>query len=562
MDLGVSYLRVSSKKQLNTGADVEKDGNSIGTQREYVTKKSVSLKVSITREFLDPGFSAQTIEKRKAFRDLLTYLKQHPEVKYVFIYMRSRAFRNYLEAGNTERQLNEMGVKLISAKEEFGEGVMADAMKAVTDVMNEVQVRLNGQDIAVKMLHKAENGGTNSMPRLGYLNGIKYVDGRRVNTIVVDEERRHFIVLAFELFASGRYSNVQSLCDKLTDMGLRMPRTGKPVSKQTMYKVLRSRYYLGYVLYKGMEYKGRHEALISEELFDRVQRVYETHSGYGNRNRTHHHYLKGLVICNGCKQRYYIQKSTGKGGGVYFYWLCGGYQDGVCDRRFIPIEVMELGVEEFYERSVTLPVEYRDAARKLATEAAMASDTLADDVQRELTQRLVKLDQREDYFLDLAADEQWPREKLNARVADIRLERRRIRRELEECSKPLDTGLKVLHTALDLLDEPARLYKLGDETVRTLLNRVFFTKLYVDTGKVVNGELRAPFEALTDGYTVELGQQTRGRTYRRSTPLETNRDAMPTHDASELGASLSELVDRAEAVRCLSMSTVVRVRGL
>src|SRR6184192_3707492 len=118
MDLGVSYLRVSSKKQLSTGADVEKDGNSIGTQREYVTKKSASLKVSITKEFIDRGYSAQTISKRKAFRDLLAYLKQHPEIKYVFIYMRSRAFRNYLEAGNTERQLNEIGVKLISAKEE------------------------------------------------------------------------------------------------------------------------------------------------------------------------------------------------------------------------------------------------------------------------------------------------------------------------------------------------------------------------------------------------------------------------------------------------------------
>jgi hypothetical protein len=126
----------------------------------------------------------------------------------------------------------------------------------------------------------------------------------------------------------------------------------------------------------------------------------------------------------------------------------------------------------------------------------------------------------------------------------------------------LSAVASVLHTALDLLDEPARLYKLGDETVRTLLNRVFFTKLYVDAGKVVNGKLRAPFEALADGYTVELSQQTRGRTYRRSTSLETNRDAMPTHDASGLGAFLSELVDRTQAVRCLSMSSLVRHQGL
>src|SRR5689334_12794978 len=118
----VSYLRVSSKRQMDTAADIDADGNSIATQRDYVGRKAAALGTGIRQEFLEPGTSAQTIEKRAVFRQLLRYIAEHPgEIDYVIIYMRSRAFRNYVDAGVTERQLSKLGVKLVSAKEDFGE---------------------------------------------------------------------------------------------------------------------------------------------------------------------------------------------------------------------------------------------------------------------------------------------------------------------------------------------------------------------------------------------------------------------------------------------------------
>ena len=54
---------------------------------------------------------------------MLQRLKEHPEVDYVKIYMRSRAFRKFADVAITKLQLERMGVKLISAKEDFGRGV-------------------------------------------------------------------------------------------------------------------------------------------------------------------------------------------------------------------------------------------------------------------------------------------------------------------------------------------------------------------------------------------------------------------------------------------------------
>ncbi len=154
-------------------------------------------------------------------------------------------------------------------------------MKAIADVVREVQVRQNGEDIRVKMLNKAKNGDTLGRAKLGYLNVRKRVDGHEIRTIEPDPERRDFIALAFELFASGDY-RIETLQAKLTEVGLRMPGTNMPVSVQTVHKLLRDRYYLGYVLYKGIERQGRHEALVTSELFERVQRVLDSHSGLGH----------------------------------------------------------------------------------------------------------------------------------------------------------------------------------------------------------------------------------------------------------------------------------------
>src|SRR5262249_9601456 len=121
-------------------------------------------------EYLEPGYSAQSIEKRPFFKELLQRIVEQRDVEYVVIYMRSRVFRNYIEAAIVKRQLEALGVKIVSAKEDFGEGYMAEAMEAVTDVFNWLQVKISGQDIATKMANKAIHGGTLGRAKLGYLN--------------------------------------------------------------------------------------------------------------------------------------------------------------------------------------------------------------------------------------------------------------------------------------------------------------------------------------------------------------------------------------------------------
>jgi site-specific DNA recombinase len=505
VEQGISYLRVSSKRQMDTAADVDPDGNSIATQREYCQNKAKTMCVMLQKEFMEPGTSAQSIEKRPVFRELLTYLKAHPEIKYVFIYMRSRAFRNFTDAAITKRALLNIGVKLISAKEDFGEGIMADAMEAVTDIMNEVQVRLSGQDIAVKMANKVKNGGSVGLAKVGYTNARLDLDGRKVNTITVDAERAPLVQKAFELFATGKYT-LDSLHDMMGDLGLTATRRNKPVGRDTLGRMLRDRYYIGKVIYKGIEYQGRHEPLVSEELFDRVQRILDTHAGSGTRERKHLHYLKGLVWCGRCRYRYTIMPGRGNGG-EYFYFMCRGRQQKMCDQPLIPVDVMEKVVEQHYAAAIILPDNLR-ANVNASVEAAVAEHfELSDDMREQFARQLEKLDRKESYFLDLAAEEEWPKDKLRSRLATIRDEQTKLRRQLEAAATQLETGRQVFLTALRLLEDPHSMYQHGGETVRSILNRALFARLYVDGQKVTEQALQEPFDMLGEAYRIYQGRR-------------------------------------------------------
>jgi site-specific DNA recombinase len=495
----VLYLRVSSKRQMDTDSNVDPDGNSIDTQRKWCIEKARQMGAIVVGEYVEPGNSAQTIDKRPVFRQMMQRISEQRDADAVIIYMRSRAFRNYIDAANTEVALSKLSVKLVSSKEEFGDGAMGEAMKAITDVFNWLQVRMSGEDIKTKMANKARNGGTIGQAPVGYLNVTQVIEGRKINTVMLDPERAKYVVMAFELFATGK-ETYESICRKLTQAGLRMPRSGKPISTKKVGPLLRDRYYIGYVTYDGIEYPGRHEPLITEALFERAQHVLATHTEQHVRYRTHNHYLKGLVWCGRCKHRLIVQRAEGRHGGEYFYFYCRGRQQGLCDLPSIPVEVMEAAVVAHYGDVVTLPPDYLQVLRSGVDEAANAKYELSTALREQFTTRLDALDRKENYFLDLAAEEGWPKDKLRAKIDGIRVERREIEGTLERSDEQIERGRAVFDAALTLLEEPQRAYEQGNETVRAILNKAFFVRLYVDGGKVIEHDAQEPFGALNGGY--------------------------------------------------------------
>lgn len=496
----VLYLRVSSKKQMDTAVDIDPDGNSIATQREVASRKAQNLGANVVHEFVEPGVSASTIEKRQAFQQMLSFLRENPDIRYVIVYARSRAFRNYIDAAITKRLLDKLNVKLVSAREDFGDGVYADMMEAVTDIFNDVQNKLSGEDIRIKLQHKAVNGGTTGKAPIGYLNVRAEHEGRLINTVQPDAKRAPLVRKAFELYASGEYG-LERLEATMADLGLTARAAGnlpeRPVTFKWLHRMLQDRYYIGCVVYKGEVYAGRHEPIVDPVLFDRVQEVIAFRSKSGQRDRVLQHYLKGILFCDRCERkertsRLIYTEATNRFGSRYGYFLCRGRQDGVCDLPYLRTENVEDAIVTHYA-TLNLPSTFVHDVRQLLDDALAGEQRSVAELHAAVSRKLQELEAREDRLLDLLADDQLPQQKVRAKLRKIQSERVATEARLANTGAVLAVGAQVLSGALDLMSDPESTYIHGTDMIRRNLNETFYQRIYLDEQGVHGSDLNPPF---------------------------------------------------------------------
>lgn len=480
----VSYLRVSSAGQVNT--DYDPEGISLPAQRAAIQRRAIELDTDIIAEFVEPGRSATSIDKRPAFQDMMARIKAERDIDYVLVYARSRLHRNAIDAAITKRDLREFNVTIVSITDYTEDNAIGDLVATVLDAVNEYQSRASGADIAYKMGQKVARGGSIGSAPLGYLNVRERFEGREVRTVAVDPERGPLIRVAFELYATGTHT-LRSLLQTLTDAGLRTrPRrdrpAGRPISLHKLGDLLRDRYYLGYVRHRGQECPGRHEPLVTPELFERVQQTLGANGG-GTRHRTHHHYLKGTIWCHRCRGRLVIMRGKSKTGELYFYYFCLGRQRHTCDLPYLPVSDVEAAVAANYA-AITLSPETRSRVSERITSALDQATRLDTELRQRVGKRIAVLDDQEDRILDLVGDPDWPQEKLAARMRAIRDERAELARRLDDATtSKITTTSETLAYLLDLLANPRDLYERASKRAKRVLNQAFFTRIYLDADK-------------------------------------------------------------------------------
>ena len=499
----VLYLRVSSPSQVNT--DYDPEGISIPAQRKACLRKAAQLGARAVEEYIEPGRTATSMDKRVAFQAMLERIRADRDVSYVIVYKLSRTNRNRLDDALVLASLRKYKATLVSATESIDETPVGQLMHGILAAFNECRSSEDGPDIRYKMGEKAERGGALGRAKLGYLNVRERFEGREVRTVTVDPDRAPFVTLAFELYATGEFS-LERLADELTTRGLRT-RPGRypagPVSDSKLATLLRGRYYLGVVSYQGTEYPGRHQPLVEPEVFERVQSLLDASGVAGERRRSHDHYLKGSLWCTRCHTRgrhgrLVFTEATGRHGGTYGCFRCLSRRPGGCDLPHLPVE----DAVEAYRTTQRLPEDFVSQVRAgmdaVLTEAAASRQLLHD----QLTSELASLHRQEEHLLDLAADPNWSTGKVRTRLTRLQAQRQQIQARLADTDDHLARGAEVLRSQLDLLACPDELYRRLNDHGRRLLNQAVFDRLLIDrvpdqpTTQVAGGTYTEPVHDL------------------------------------------------------------------
>jgi site-specific DNA recombinase len=500
-ETAVLYLRVSTPSQVKT--DYDPEGISIPAQRDACKRKAAQLGIEVIDEYIEPGRSATSMDKRVAFQTMLERIRYQRDVSHVIVYKLSRMNRNRVDDALVLMSLRRYKVTLVSATEHIDATPTGQLMHGILAAFNEFRSAEDGADIRYKMGEKANRGGTISRAKLGYKNVRDHIDGRNIGTVVVDEERGPLIRLAFELYATGDYT-LEDLSEALFDRGLRTRPGGRspsgPISTSSLSTMLKDRYYVGFVTYQGEEFPGRHKALVSPDLFDRVQTFMDERSGRGTRQRRHHHYLKGSLWCGKCHEggerdfRMIVARAVGHGG-EYFYFFCRGRQEKVCDTHYLDMDQVEEAVARHYAQLRFPPdliAAIRTSVRETVEDEASASALL----KQHLTAELARLDTQEEHLLDLVEGGDLPSGKVRERLNRIKQQRLRLQQDAGEVDGRLQAGAALIEAALDLLVNPETLYRSAGPSERAMLNQAIFERLYVFQDQITDQEFRPPFADL------------------------------------------------------------------
>ena len=277
----VAYLRVS------TDAQIEKYGLDVQKQKilDYCDKKGVV----IDNWYIDGGYTGSNIN-RPEIQNLLED-SQKGLIDTVYIYKLDRMSRDVIDTLTIlYRILPQYGVKIVSMTEELKfDNPMDKVMVGVNAIMGQYEREVIYMRTRAGMLERVKKGlwqGGGNLPS-GY-----YYD-RNDGILHIDEEQAKKVREAYRLYLEG-YS-----CDKIAVM---LGFKGDAV----VSSILKRKTYLGLIEYKGHVYQGKHEAIIDENTFYKVQEMMKkrsTKTFVSNNNM-----LTGLCYCGICGARMRYQK--------------------------------------------------------------------------------------------------------------------------------------------------------------------------------------------------------------------------------------------------------------
>jgi site-specific DNA recombinase len=490
------YLRVSSAGQVRT--DYDPEGLSIPAQREACERKAAQLGAQVVRDYVEAGVSGGSLVKRKAFQKMLADIREHGNIDCVIVWSVSRWARNQEDHWTARGLINRAGAKLISVKEPIGDdtsyGVTIEGILAAVADGRRIEI---SEEVTRGIQRKVEVGGKPGPAPLGYLNVSEPLpNGGEVRIVIIDPERAEIIRWGYETYATGLYSLID-MVTLLAARGLRSRGnrryTSRPLKLSAVHNLLSNPFYMGKVSHKEKLYPGRHEPLVDEELFEKVQAVLKAHNLSGERDRKHQHYLKGTIRCGFCDHRLMYSRQTGRGG-TYEYFVCAPAQRRECPHGFRRVEDVEAKIEDHY-KTIALTTHDREritsmVERRLAKLASTSKQEIArcDTLLAGLKEQERKL--LDKHYKDEISEELFAEEA--DRIKDERRDAEAITSRLnvrhEELGEFVALALRVART--DLHD----LYLRAQPYIRRLMNQAIFEVVWIeDEEEETRSELASPF---------------------------------------------------------------------
>lgn len=254
---------------------------------------------------------------------------------------------------------------------------------------------------------------------------------------------------------------------------------------------------MGIVRYAGVEYQGRHEPLIDPATFAKAKAVLAAHSCATEKDRKHHHYLKGSLYCGRCGSRMSLTYAHGNGGRYAYFYCIGRKKETGCKQPHVAVDLIETAVERAYGE-VMMP---RSQAERIRAKLNKAMSGMREQATAEATRqrrRLAALSKEREKLLHAYYAGAIPVELLRSEQDRLTAEANQAERQLEVAGSASSDAEDTLDKALDLLVDCQRAYLAAPGHLRRQWNQALFERLVVYDDKIGEAEVAEPFATLAD----------------------------------------------------------------
>jgi len=237
------YVRVSTEEQA-------KEGLSVDAQIDKCNSFCQARDWNVYKVYRDAGFSAGSLNRPAL--ELMMRDAQEKRFDIILVYKIDRFSRKLRDLIMVLEDLKEKKINFTSVTEQIDTtSAMGEAFFQIIGVFAQLERGMVKERVELAFDRKIKLGEVIHRPPFGYTFQDK--------KLVPDPENSENLKEIFEMWAAGvEYKEISKKFD---------------LSSSALYQIVKNQTYLGKIKYKGQLYKGKHRALVSEDLFNAANKI-------------------------------------------------------------------------------------------------------------------------------------------------------------------------------------------------------------------------------------------------------------------------------------------------
>ena len=249
----------------------------------------------------------------------------------IIVWKLDRFACNRYDSAHYKSLLKKNGVKVVSAKETIAEGSEGILLESVLEGMAEYY----SAELSEKVIRGFTENALKAKVNGGGIPFGYYIDENQ--KLAVDETLAPIVKEIFTMYADGKM--IKEIVAYLNGKGIKT-RFGKPMSYNIIQYMLSNRKYIGEFRYRDIVIPNGAPAIISNELFDKVQSVLQKNKHAPARHKAEDDFLLTTkLFCGKCGAFMVGDSGTGRLGEVHRYYhryyKCVNAKKHTCDKKTV-----------------------------------------------------------------------------------------------------------------------------------------------------------------------------------------------------------------------------------